>query len=56
MKVIDPVCKMEVETESTENKKEHKRKTYHFCTPLCMVTFEQEPEKYAQSKKPYGNK
>ncbi|GJQ64404.1 MAG: YHS domain-containing protein [Melioribacteraceae bacterium] len=54
MKAKDPVCGMEVETESSQYKKVYKGKTYHFCTPLCMVTFEQEPEKYAQSKKPDG--
>jgi len=44
MKVKDPVCRMEVETDNTEFKKIYKEKTYHFCTALCMVTFEQEPE------------
>ena len=46
MKAIDPVCGMEVETKTAEHKKVYKGETYYFCTPLCMVTFGQEPEKY----------
>lgn len=54
MKAIDPVCGMKVETKTAEHKKVYKGKTYYFCTPLCMVTFEQEPEKYIGKDKAEG--
>lgn len=48
----DPVCGMHVEEEEAANKLDHKGKTYYFCTPLCMVTFQSDPEKYFQKQKP----
>ncbi len=46
MKAIDPVCGMEVETETAEWKTEYKGATYYFCAPGCKRSFEKEPEKF----------
>lgn len=46
MIVIDPVCKMEVETETAKWKSEHGGETYYFCAPSCQASFDKEPEKY----------
>lgn len=47
----DPVCGMEVNAKTAQNKLEHKGKTYHFCTTLCMLTFQNDPEKYLTKRK-----
>jgi YHS domain-containing protein len=46
MKAIDPVCHMEVETESAEWMSEYQGKTYYFCAPGCKRSFDADPEKY----------
>lgn len=46
--IHDPVCGMEIKDTSKAEKSEYKGKTYYFCTPLCKVQFEQEPEKYLE--------
>jgi YHS domain-containing protein len=49
MKVIDPVCKMEIE-DSTAIKESYNGKTYYFCCEHCKEKFKQEPEKYLKKK------
>lgn len=46
MIAIDPVCKMEVNTESAQWKLEYNGQMYYFCAPGCKASFEQDPEKY----------
>ena len=46
MIAIDPVCKMQVETETARWKEEHNGQTYYFCGPGCMRSFRQNPELY----------
>ncbi|MFQ5707864.1 MAG: YHS domain-containing protein [bacterium] len=46
----DPVCGMEVKVQTAESKLVYKGKTYYFCTPLCMVTFQNNPEKYLKGR------
>ncbi len=46
MIAIDPVCKMEVDTETAQWKSEYQGKTYYFCAPGCQRSFEKDPEKY----------
>ena len=44
---IDPICKMEVDTDNPPGgQSEHEGTTYYFCAPGCKVAFEQDPEKY----------
>ena len=42
----DPVCGMEVADTSTAESYEYEGKTYYFCTNLCKIQFEHEPEKF----------
>lgn len=44
----DPVCGMEIKDTSKAEKFEYEGKTYYFCTTLCMVQFQNEPEKYIE--------
>ena len=46
MIAIDPVCKMEVDTETAQWKSEHNGETYYFCAPGCQSSFEKDSEKY----------
>lgn len=46
MIAIDPVCKMEVETETAQWKSEHEGVTYYFCAPGCLASFEKDPQRY----------
>ncbi len=43
---IDPVCKMQVNEEGASHRKDHKGKTYYFCSKQCAVQFEENPERY----------
>jgi YHS domain-containing protein len=44
--VTDPVCGMEVETESAEHTSEYKGAKYYFCSKGCKLDFEEDPERY----------
>ncbi len=46
----DPVCGMEVEDTSNAETYVYKDKTYYFCTTLCKIQFEQNPEKYIEKE------
>jgi YHS domain-containing protein len=43
---IDPVCGMEVNTETGQFSAEHEGKTYWFCSRGCMLDFQEDPAKY----------
>ncbi|MBE3583975.1 MAG: YHS domain-containing protein [Limnochordaceae bacterium] len=45
-KVIDPVCKMEVDPGTAPAKSEYGGTTYYFCAPGCKRAFDKDPEKY----------
>jgi YHS domain-containing protein len=44
--VQDPVCGMEIKDTPKAISLIHKGKTFFFCTDLCKIQFEQNPEKY----------
>ncbi|HEX5410642.1 MAG TPA: YHS domain-containing protein [Terriglobia bacterium] len=46
MKVVDPVCKMTIESEKAAATSQYKGQTFYFCAPGCKVKFDKEPEKY----------
>ncbi|HAB54613.1 MAG: hypothetical protein A2315_07245 [Ignavibacteria bacterium RIFOXYB2_FULL_35_12] len=46
--IHDPVCGMEIKDISKDERMEHNDKTYYFCTTLCRIQFEQNPEKYVK--------
>jgi Cu+-exporting ATPase len=41
---IDPVCGMEVEERTTQNKSTYLGQTYFFCSTDCKEEFDAEPE------------
>jgi YHS domain-containing protein len=43
---IDPVCRMEVDTTTSELSFEYEGKTYWFCGRGCLLEFRDDPEKY----------
>lgn len=49
-KVVDPVCKMEVDPEKAPAKAEYKGRTYYFCAPRCKDAFVKNPERYLEEK------
>lgn len=46
MEIRDPVCGMEITNPNEAEKIEYRWETYYFCTTLCKIQFEQEPQKY----------
>ena len=48
MKAIDPVCGMDVDTETAQWKTEYNNTTYYFCGPGCKRSFEKDPGKFIQ--------
>lgn len=42
----DPVCGMDIKDFSKAESHNYKGKIYYFCTTLCRIQFEQDPEKY----------
>jgi Cu+-exporting ATPase len=47
---IDPVCEMKVSEATAQHKTEHMGKTFYFCSPLCRKQFEEDPNKYMETK------
>lgn len=50
MKVIDPVCGMEVEPGKTKPFVHYKGRSYWFCADGCRKAFEADPDKYLEPK------
>ncbi|GBD91030.1 copper-transporting P-type ATPase [bacterium BMS3Abin04] len=44
--VRDPVCEMEVQEDQDGERVLFRGEIYHFCSTLCRVLFEENPEKY----------
>jgi transcriptional regulator GlxA family with amidase domain len=42
---LDPVCESQVD-KKTALQREHKQKTYYFCSDMCLSHFEQAPERF----------
>jgi Cu+-exporting ATPase len=43
---IDPVCGMEVDTETSQLSHEHDGTTYWFCGKGCLLDFRDDPESF----------
>jgi Cu+-exporting ATPase len=43
---IDPVCGMEVDEKSTQDRSSHEGVTYYFCSHDCKEEFDAAPEEY----------
>lgn len=46
----DPVCGMKVNPNEAEFQEERNNQTYYFCSEKCHDKFQENPEKYAESK------
>lgn len=46
MKVVDPVCKMIIDSEKAAATSEYKGQTIYFCAKVCKTKFDAEPERY----------
>jgi len=46
----DPVCGMTINMQSAAASIRYKGQTYYFCSQMCKMMFEREPEKYVQSE------
>lgn len=46
MKVVDPVCKMQVEPEKAAGTSQYNGQTIYFCSTHCKELFDKDPKKY----------
>ncbi len=46
MKVVDPVCRMEIDSEKAAATSQYKGQTIYFCAQGCKAAFDKDPEKY----------
>jgi YHS domain-containing protein len=46
MKVTDPVCKMQIDSDKAAATSEYKGQTIYFCAPGCKAKFDSDPERY----------
>jgi Cu+-exporting ATPase len=49
MKVVDPVCKMTIDSEKAAATSVYRGQTIYFCNPGCKAKFDKEPEKYVKT-------
>lgn len=49
---IDPICGMNVDTDSTPHKTTYQEVPYYFCCAGCLNKFKSSPEQYLPSEKP----
>jgi Cu+-exporting ATPase len=54
MKVKDPVCGMEIESEKALAKREHMGKTFYFDTQDCVNKFDADPHRYGHPQEQRG--
>ena len=48
--VTDPVCGMQVDPKTAQQKSEHQGQTYYFCAPGCKKAFDADPARYLSSE------
>jgi Cu+-exporting ATPase len=51
-KVIDPVCGMTVDPETSKHRFEYRGETHHFCSAGCRIKFAAAPAQYLDKSKP----
>src|SRR5689334_16023933 len=52
VKVIDPVCGMAVNPETSPHRFDFRGRTYHFCSAGCRAKFAAAPENYLEKRQP----
>lgn len=48
--VVDAVCGMSVDPETSKNRLDYRDVTYHFCSAGCRTKFEAAPQQYLDEK------
>jgi YHS domain-containing protein len=56
MIVKDPVCFMDVDTETATLKSEYQGQTYYFCAPGCKREFDNNPARYVEGEDTQGSR
>jgi Cu+-exporting ATPase len=46
--VVDPVCGMTVDPESSKHRSDYRGTTYHFCSVGCRTKFDAAPQQYLE--------
>lgn len=46
---IDPVCNMEINTDTAAASSEYQGRTYYFCSAGCKQAFDSDPQRYADA-------
>lgn len=54
MTAKDPVCGMDVDTQTAAAQAQHEGKTYYFCSEGCREQFEHEPDRFADKPRVVG--
>jgi P-type Cu+ transporter len=49
--IVDPVCGMSVDPETSKHRTDYKGETYHFCSAGCRTKFEAAPQQYLEKSK-----
>lgn len=50
MKVKDPICGMEIDSETAHATREHQGQTFYFCSQTCVDQFDVGPHKYVEEE------
>ncbi len=53
-KVIDPVCGMTIDTETTQHTSENGGTTYYFCSAGCKRAFDKDPASFMEKAQNEG--
>lgn len=53
---IDPVCGMKVNPQTAKAKSTYNGQVYYFCSQMCQILFEREPEKYVAAAQEEGKR
>ena len=48
--VTDPVCKMEINSETAAGQSDFQGQTYYFCAKECKETFDANPQQFATER------
>ena len=54
-KVVDPVCKMVIDSEKAVAVSEYRGQTYYFCAKGCKIAFDKDPEKFVAHQEDPGH-
>src|SRR6267143_1007745 len=49
--VVDPVCGMTADPETSKHRSDYRGNTYHFCSADCRTKFEAAPQQYLEKPK-----